>query len=246
MDNRLLLMEYLSLGIPILILWGYITYLYIKYYCSHYYKETHRKVYSMSDKILLDVRGNYGEYLLYDAIKKLEKRNEKFLFNLYIPKGNDKTTEIDQILVSHKGLIVFESKNFSGKIYDSKGKDWTTYIGRKKIAFESPILQNENHIKYLKELLGKDINYPIYSVIVFSKRCELKRVPEDTNEVKVTKRTNIKTTINDIYRNKDYLNDNDIQIIYNTLYPYTKVDESIRKKHIMDIKKKNKDKNIER
>ena len=40
----------------------------------------------------------------------------KFLFNLYVPRDNGKTSEIDVIMLHPKGLFVIESKNCSGWI----------------------------------------------------------------------------------------------------------------------------------
>mgnify|MGYP002509292044 CR=1 FL=1 len=37
------------------------------------------------------------------------------LFNLYIPKDNGETTELDVVLLHESGIYVFESKNYSEK-----------------------------------------------------------------------------------------------------------------------------------
>lgn len=50
----------------------------------------------------LDI-GKYGEYLTYKRLKHFEKNGGKFLFNLYIPKEGEETTEIDVVLLCSKG-----------------------------------------------------------------------------------------------------------------------------------------------
>ncbi|MBQ7529857.1 NERD domain-containing protein, partial [bacterium] len=51
--------------------------------------------------------------------------------NVYIRTPNG-TTEIDLIVLSRKGLLVFECKNYNGNIYgDGRRKKWIQYLGRK-------------------------------------------------------------------------------------------------------------------
>ena len=74
--------------------------------------------------------GFYGEYRTFCILKKYEKES-KFISNLYIKDEDDKTTEIDLIMINPKGIFVFESKNISGYIYGNPEKKyWTQYIGK--------------------------------------------------------------------------------------------------------------------
>ena len=88
--------------------------------------------------------GKWGEYLTYKYLKKFENDGAKFLFNVYIPKENGETTEIDVLMISKKGIFVFESKNYSGWIFGSeKQKSWyqTLPVGRGKSHKEHFIIQ---------------------------------------------------------------------------------------------------------
>lgn len=124
--------------------------------------------------------GRYGEYLTYKYLKKFETNGAKFLFNIYIPKENGETTEIDVLMICKKGLFVFESKNYSGWVFGSENqKNWYQILpagrGRShKENFYNPIMQNRSHIKHLKAFLGEQV--PMRSIIVFSDRCKLKNV----------------------------------------------------------------------
>lgn len=99
----------------------------------------------------------------YRNLRRYEKEGTRFLFNLYIPKGENGTTEIDMLMLSAKGLFVFESKNYSGWIFGSERQpEWyqTLPHGRgrsRKEAFYNPIMQNHTHIRHLQELLGADL-----------------------------------------------------------------------------------------
>ena len=108
-------------------------------------------------------KGKNGEYLIYRSLRHLEKNGSRFLFNVFIPKPNGETTEIDVLLISTKGLFVFESKNYSGWIFgnDTHNK-WTQVFPNStsknhKFYFYNPVAQNASHVKYLERLIGANI-----------------------------------------------------------------------------------------
>ncbi len=231
---QLLLHPFIFIPLCIYIVFKYFE---IKHYKeSSYYKDT-----KVSYLRLRYDAGRYGEYLIYKYLKEYESNGIKFLFNIYVPKSNDETSEIDVLMITHKGIFVFESKNYSGWIFGSDTqKHWYQTLpkgrGRShKEKFYNPILQNNTHIKYLKSLIGNDI--PIYSVITFSERCTLKKLEVDTSKVCVIKRNQVRGLVKSISDNKELvLTDNQIENLYQKLYPYTQVDESVKAKHIDDIK----------
>ena len=185
--------------------------------------------------------GKYGEYLTYKYLKHFETYGAKFLFNIYIPKDNGETTEIDVLMISSKGMFVFESKNYSGWIFGTETqKTWYQTLpkgrGRNhKEHFYNPIMQNRSHIKYLKAFLGEQI--PMRSIIVFSDRCTLKSVQIKSNDISVINRYNVYSVVSTIYNQIEdvLLTETDIINLYDKLYPYTQVDEISKEKHIIDI-----------
>lgn len=205
------------------------------YYESSYYKITHNSLFGVySDS------GKLGEYLIYKRLKNFEEDGCKFLFNLYIPKGINETTEIDVLMIARRGLIVFESKNYSGWIFGSEhSQKWTQTLpaGRKskKFHFFNPILQNKGHINNLKKLLDEDI--PMYSIITFSERCTLKDVPQNTKELKIINRDLVMNAMKSIaYNSPVVIDESKINEIYDKLYPYTQVNENVKVQHIQDIR----------
>ena len=106
-----------------------------------------------------------GEYLIWKELQKFELSGGKFLFNLYIPKPNEETTEIDVVLLHPKGFFVIESKNYSGWIFGSENNlNWTQIlpIGKRKegnkVQFYNPLRQTGTHIKHLKRILNDTIS----------------------------------------------------------------------------------------
>ena len=47
--------------------------------------------------------GNYGEFLIYSCLEDLGDEH-KLLTNVYLPKGDGTTTEIDLIMISATGI----------------------------------------------------------------------------------------------------------------------------------------------
>lgn len=186
-------------------------------------------------------KGYYGEYLIYKYLKHFEAEGAKFLFNVYIPKENDETTEIDVLMICKKGVFVFESKNYSGWIFGSEDqKNWyqTLHVGggeSRKEHFYNPIMQNRSHMKHLKALLGS--NVPMRSVIVFSDRCKLMSVQIKSNDIIVINRYNVDSVVSGICNQQpgDLLSESDIETLYNKLYPYTQVNVIEKEQHIANI-----------
>lgn len=62
--------------------------------------------------------GSSGERILYNTmIKKFNIPESQMFRNVYIPTKNGKTSEIDLLFVSKKGIFVFEVKNYGDNIY---------------------------------------------------------------------------------------------------------------------------------
>jgi hypothetical protein len=204
------------------------------------YKKSSYKNYSNSSwlKIVTDT-GLLGEFLIF---YKLEKKfpKAKILPNVYIQKENDETTEIDLLMINEKGIYVFESKNYGGWIYgNGKRKNWTQTFGKgKKNKFYNPVWQNYGHIKALIEYL--DLSEEMFkSIIVFSKRCTLKKISEIDDNVLVLRRPHLIRNIKKINKvSGDNLTNYEINNIYDLLLKNVMVSDEMKEKHINDIKRK--------
>lgn len=113
-----------------------------------------------------DHQGRIGELtvssILGDSLPRV-----RYVFNDTLIKLNNKTAQIDHILVNRAGIFIIETKNFSGEIYGNENDEtWVQYSPKGiKNAFYNPIKQNESHIKIMREIIGED--YPVFSFIVF-------------------------------------------------------------------------------
>lgn len=177
--------------------------------------------------------GRSGEYLIYRCLKVLDGQH-KLLTNVYLPKGDGTTSEIDLIMLIETGIYVFESKNFSGWIFgDENSKFWTQSLkGGKKFRFYNPIWQNKKHISVLQNHLG--LGSEVFrSYIIFSERCELKKMFVRSPEVKVMNRNaligEMKQDMNTLAIR---LTDLEINQIYNELSRYALADAATKQAHI--------------
>lgn len=208
------------------------------YYASTYYQITHLSYNEMRYNA-----GRYGEYRTYSALRHHEAYDARFLFNLYIPKKNG-TTELDVVMIAHSGIFVIESKNFNGWIFGNESnKQWTqTLKGRggtsEKYHFYNPILQNREHIKHLRNILKSNFSeYPIYSIIAFSDRCQFMDVTTNTSTANIMHRCEVPSYVQKVILNcKDkVLSTEDIKKIFEVLYPYSQTTHAEKEAHIATV-----------
>lgn len=186
-------------------------------------------------------KGSYGEYLIYQSLKKLETSGTKFLFNCYLPKENGETTEIDVIMIHNTGIYVFESKNYSGWIFGSEdSRTWTQTLpqgrrGVRKEHFLNPLMQNKLHVKCLKNYLNIDI--PVYPMVVFSQRCTLKKLELHSKEAVVVKQQDLWAFVTKmIESNKSVISEQEVENLFSKLYPLTQVSDEKRREHVENLK----------
>jgi hypothetical protein len=90
-------------------------------------------------------------------------------------KSGDGTTQIDHILISPKGILVIETKHYSGWIFGRENQqEWTQVLYKKKFRFQNPIRQNYKHIRAVQKTLQHIPSELISGVIVFTKDAEFK------------------------------------------------------------------------
>ena len=206
---------------------------FIWYRRSSYYKITKNKFSNLN-------KGEVGEYLIWKKLRGFERTGGKFLFNLYIPKPNEETTEIDVVLIHPKGFFVIESKNYNGWIFGSeKNRYWTQTLpmgrGQKsnKEQFYNPLRQNGSHVKHLKRVLNDTV--PMWSVIVFSDKCTFKSVSVSSDKwFRVIQLRQLKSEVKKLLKqpSEDLFSKSDIQWMYEELLPFTDVSDGTKLQHI--------------
>lgn len=184
--------------------------------------------------------GQFGEFSTEYALTNDNLEGKLIVLkNIYVPY-QDKTSEIDLLMIHEKGIFVFESKNFSGWIFGSANQlNWTQSLQNgEKHHFYNPIRQNQTHIKALSEYLNMPIS-SFTSYIVFSERCSLKSVPEDTEQVIIVRRPNMLKKLRTQLRSSVNLySPEKILQLAQKLQPLTNKSEAEKQQHIDNIKEK--------
>lgn len=147
------------------------------------------------DEVTSKDRGTQSERNLISSLLDYGISPRAIFHDLILKNGKNNTAQIDIVVATKVGLIVFEVKDYSGWIF-GKGKQnkWTQvfsygyrYRRVEKYRFYNPVLQNESHIKVLQRQSKQFKNLPFYSVVVFDGDCELRDVsfiPEGTFVIK--------------------------------------------------------------
>lgn len=164
----------------------------------------------------------------------------KQLRNLYLPTQNGKTTELDTLIISISGIYAIETKNYSGKIYGSeKQKNWVAWYSEKdKYPFYNPIRQNEAHIKALKSIFTETKENCFFSIIVFSDKCELKKIQYDNTKSLIINQGILLTEFKEILKKSEgKLSRQEVNDFFEKAKKFTNVCEETKQKHIENVKR---------
>jgi predicted RNA-binding Zn-ribbon protein involved in translation (DUF1610 family) len=146
------------------------------------------------------IKGKIGENKVKKTLEQLDPNYFTSYHDLYIPINNGtKTSQVDHLVVSPKGIFVIETKNYKGWITGTEqAQQWNQTNYQRKDKLRNPILQNYGHISALKEYLGDLVDHvPFYSVIVFGDQAELKFQTEFKSAI-VIKRNKLLDVIKEI------------------------------------------------
>ena len=182
--------------------------------------------------------GRHGEKLTAKQLKRLAffMGEGKVLRNVYVPKEGGGTSEIDVLFITSRGVFVIESKNYSGWIFgDEADRNWTARLqSGQSNRFYNPIRQNRGHLKWLGRYVGQDV--PLYSLVVFSKRCELKKITVTSEDVAVIKRDELGRTVRRIWEAAEGVGPVDVDGVCRRLEPLTHADAEIRAEHVEEAR----------
>lgn len=181
--------------------------------------------------------GSSGERTIYRTlIDEIHIPENQILRNVYVPNGKGGTSEIDLLVISKKGIFVFEVKNYGGKIYgDMKHQKWIQYLGGKKKYFYNPFRQNKTHCENLKKYISKYGEVPIISLLTTIARGEWKVRNLKSNDYFLGYNCHLK----DIYNSMPICKQmsKSFKPILEALAPLSRPGDEIKEKHIANHKR---------
>jgi hypothetical protein len=157
--------------------------------------------------------------------------------DLYLEKPNGEFSQIDAVVATKSGIIVFEDKCYGGWIFGNGNQDrWTQVMGfgNEKYQFYNPIKQNAHHIDFLRKGLNETV--PFYSVIVFNGNCKLKEISNIPDKTFIVYPQQVLQIVNKIQNGEpaNYKNKQRVVAVLNKAVENGK-DTTIRNSHINNI-----------
>lgn len=143
----------------------------------------------LSDMSLKDLlykwsrNGRWGEFLTHLSALNFPGY-KKVVSHVYCVNHNKVPTEIDSVMVTRFGIVVIETKHFSGTLIGHIDQDhWTLQFKHHKRSVYSPIRQNQTHIYALNKALPQYRHVPKFSMIVVDEACTLQVTSDDNHRV---------------------------------------------------------------
>lgn len=149
-------------------------------------------------------RGTASERDIILILREFGIQPQDIYHDLYFRRHNGAYVQVDMVVPTEVGIIVFELKDYSGWLFgDGEQKKWTQILnyGKVKNYFYNPVMQNEGHISNMRELCPQLRNVPIYSVIVFSGNCEFRKVKNIPKDVYLIYDNRLKGALRSIFKN---------------------------------------------
>jgi predicted RNA-binding Zn-ribbon protein involved in translation (DUF1610 family) len=120
------------------------------------------------------IKGVVGEKKVSSILYFLDRSKYKVINNIVL-KTDERTTQIDHIVISDFGIFVIETKNYKGWILGNENSEyWTQVIFNRKEKLYNPIRQNLGHIRALKSHLREYPGLEYKSIIVFTRKADIK------------------------------------------------------------------------
>lgn len=230
-------------GIIVLLIVALVVFLSLTSKSRKYNRTEYAKVTGLKLKEVQADSGRSGEYLTYKELREVPGY-KRFLFNCLVPKQDGTTTEIDVLMIHTSGLYVFECKNYKGWIFGNESqRTWTQALsnGRGKEAqrehFYNPMMQNAAHMRWLKEFLA-DVSqvYP-HSYVVFGNGCSFKSITQTSRMHRLLHVSEVKRQVSaDAKMFGTLLSKEEVNKLYDKLYPLTQKTEAERAEHVRQIK----------
>jgi len=186
-------------------------------------------------------RGTGSERALVLNLLKNGIPAQTIFHDLYVRKPNGMYSQIDLVVATSVGVIVFEVKELSGWIFgNGNHTQWTQVLayGKEKFRFYNPIMQNNSHIQILKKQLKQFETIPFFSIVVFYGNCVLKEVNYIPNGTFLVKYDRLNEVVKKIITENipaPYTNKREVVNFLKTAVQNGE-NEEIQKQHIKNIK----------
>lgn len=185
-------------------------------------------------------RGTRSERQMVLQLLKNGIPAQAIFHDLYFINKSGTISQVDLVVATKVGIIVFEIKEYSGWLFGTGDQtNWTQVLayGKEKYQFYNPIIQNQKHIVSIINQLDQFRNIPFYSIIVFFGNCQFKDISNVPEDVSLIKSWEIKNKIDGIINENQpakYLNKTEIVNLFKIAVKNGE-DENLREKHFSNV-----------
>ena len=116
-----------------------------------------------------EIAGNRGEQTVINYIKN-NFGDDTYLINDIRIQNEGKSTQIDHILVSPRGVFCIETKNYASAYTILNEEKWSFYKQGEMITINSPISQSLYHTQMLSDILSRSAQRVVPLVIFTNNR----------------------------------------------------------------------------
>ncbi len=110
--------------------------------------------------------GKRGERIVAKELAKLKKKDNIVINDLLLPSSNGRTSQVDHVVISTRGIFVIETKNHSGRISGGEhAQYWQQHFSSQSRTFYNPLLQNRSHLRAIRRLLP-NLDAGLFSAMV--------------------------------------------------------------------------------
>ncbi|MDE5871280.1 MAG: NERD domain-containing protein, partial [Muribaculaceae bacterium] len=118
--------------------------------------------------------GKRGEKMVAKELARLRKKDYIIINDLMLPTSNGRTSQIDHVVVSTRGIFVIETKNHAGRISGGEhAQYWQQHLSSQSRTFYNPLLQNRSHLRAIRRILSKLDMDLFSSMVVFTEAWRL-------------------------------------------------------------------------
>ncbi len=195
------------------------------------------KEYEVYAKDKYVIKGTEAENNIIRILERIYNK-ENIIHDSYFRDDELVTTQVDIVTVDTSGIYVIESKAYSSIIKGKTNeKDWVQlFRGKKYQRFSNPVIQNNRHIKAIKNnLISFGIPDEAFkSYIVFADDCKLCIEIDDRCDTKVIKQKELfYTMLEDMKTTQNILNEKQVQEISIRINAHANIDEKIKMDHVI-------------
>lgn len=110
--------------------------------------------------------GKKGERMVAKELATLKRKHNIVINDLMLPTSNGRTSQVDHVVVSTRGIFVIETKNHAGRIAGYEhAQYWQQHLQSQSRSFYNPLLQNRSHLRAIRRLLPK-LDADLFTTIV--------------------------------------------------------------------------------